>query len=141
MPDEKLNPESARDLVAKSARGMVRAKVFEAVDQVRRGKPREFPNPFTGQMTTMHVSPAVASFAERLRAAGLHENAAFMDSFQAFMLDVASTPLFSFFTALDGEDAFEEELQVELRLASGDAIAGGLHEVLYPIYRDEDQPD
>lgn len=64
-----------------------------------------------------------------------------MAALQEFAEDLASGSLFHFFCALDGSDAFEGDVRVELRLDDGERVPGGLHECFYPIERDDENFD
>lgn len=131
-----MTPEAAQESVLKTGRRIVLQMTRNVMSHVATGQGLEFRNPFTEQISRAGVSPEVRAFAGHIRAAKLHENEAFMAALRAFTEEMSSASLFKFFTALDGEGAFEDDVRVELRLVGGESLPGGLHDCFYPIERE-----
>jgi len=94
------------------------------------GEPAKLPkDPFTGRPFKRRVSPALQRLASRLAAAGLSGDRAFMSDLREVLEESASFPMFCLFAALDGEQRFEGDVRLELRVVDGPALPPHLHEI------------
>jgi hypothetical protein len=126
-----MNAEEAAGLLIKTLRSNTRNAVDRRVNYVQTGVPEVFDNPFTGKPTELPVSAETKSVAEKVRAAGLHKDAAFMRDFEKLLLACAEGPMFSLLSAFDGEGAFEGDIRLKITTAEGTPLPGYLNEMFY----------
>jgi hypothetical protein len=114
----------------------VRNVVERAMTVVTTGRPATIPDPFTGKPCNLPTSPATKTVAAHLSTVGLKGNQEFMGAFKTMLEEAAATPLFSLFTAFDGEGGLVEDVSIEVRIYGGDPLPTCLHEYLFPINGD-----
>ncbi|MBU6413454.1 MAG: hypothetical protein KGS45_08260 [Planctomycetes bacterium] len=129
-----MNPEHAQKILVQTAREKVRRCVSETLQVVTTGKVKEVANPFTGKPMAVPAPKHLATVAAKFAKCGLDKDAEFMSAFQKLSHDLAATPVFDLFSALDGEGDFAEGgVLFEIHASGVGVIPTGLHEDLFPI--------
>ncbi len=129
-----MDPEYAQKILIQTAREKVRHCVRDTLQVMTTGKGKEVPNPFTGKPMGVPVPKHLATVAAKFAEHGLNKDAEFMSAFEQVSQQLAATPVFDLFSALDGEGEFVKGgIIFEIHASGVGMIPPGLHEDLFPI--------
>ncbi|MBX3390265.1 MAG: hypothetical protein KF691_12525 [Phycisphaeraceae bacterium] len=115
----------------------IRSEVNRTVAFVKTGQPKTQPNPFDPK-TPLVLNPVASAqtLHKRLAELGVNTDPQLLEALRNTIAEHLHGAFFNLFAALDGEGAIYDkdgtEVQLELRIHSGEPLPGYLHEIYRP---------